>query len=496
MKIKYENESILNVKCDLLVVNEFEGIKRPGGATGAVNKALNEIISKLMEDKEIDGKAGKTTIIHTYGKLPADKVLVVGLGKSTEFGLEEARKAASSAIKAAMSVKAKKVATIVHGAGIGGLVPSEAGQALIEGSILGQYKFHGYKTPSSEEDAFKVQELIVVDRDKDKIKEIEKGGRVGEVIARAQNRVRDAVNSPSNKRTPTTIAEHARQLAKKSGLKCEVLDPLKAKMGAIWAIAKGSKEPPKVVILKYNGAGANAETIAIIGKGITFDSGGINIKPSKNLWEMKTDMAGAAAVIETMGILKELKIKKNVLAVIPNCENMPGGASVKPGDVITSLSGKTIEVINTDAEGRVILSDAITYAKKAGVKEIIDIATLTGGCVIALGDTASGIFTNNKDMLKRFMVAAMKTGEKYWELPIYDEFKDLMKSDIADIKNSSETGKASASTGAVFLQEFVGDTPWIHIDIAGTAFLSKGTGCLGDGATGVTLRTLIQYLMN
>ncbi|GAI46462.1 unnamed protein product, partial [marine sediment metagenome] len=264
---------------------------------------------------------------------------------------------------------------------------------------------------------------------------------------------------------------HAKKMAKEVGIKCEVLDPKKEGMEAIWAIAKGSREPAKLIVL---GKGS----IALIGKGITFDAGGISLKPSKKLWEMKIDMAGAAAVIEAMRAIALLKIKKDVMAVIPLCENMPGGAALKPGDVVSSLSGITTEIISTDAEGRMILADAITYAKQKGAKQIIDCATLTGGCITALGDVASGYFSNNEELIEGIRKASDRSGEKMWLLPLYKEYKDYVKSEIADQKNCTEGRGASPSTGATFLQKFVGDTPWAHIDIAGTAYLSKGRGYL------------------
>jgi leucyl aminopeptidase len=490
MKIKVEAVSLTEIKCDLLVVNEFEGVKTPGGATGAADKALNGEISKLTRQGEIDGKLGKVTIIHTLGKLPAERVAVVGLGKREEFGLEEVRIASAAAVKAAKGVKANRVASIVHGAGIGGLEAKEAAQATVEGSILGEYEFEGYKEKKREEGRGTIDEFVVVERTKEKAKVMEEGARVGEIVSNAENRARDLVNAPSNKITPTYIANYA----KKIGLKCEVLDPKSKGMEAIWAIAKGSKEPAKVVVLSHRSPRTSFPKIALIGKGITFDAGGISLKPSKKLWEMKIDMAGAAAVIETMRAIKLLGIKKNVIAVIPLAENMPDGGALKPGDVVSSLSKKTIEIISTDAEGRMILADAITYAKKLGATQMVTIATLTGGCITALGDAASGIMGNDEKLVKALINSSKKTGEKMWELPLYKEYKEYIKSSIADMKNASEGRGASPSTGGIFLQNFVDKTPWAHIDIAGTAYLSRNIGYLSEGATGVGVRTLVEFL--
>lgn len=493
MKIRVECGSLEDIKCDLLVVNEFEGVKRPGGATGAADQALDGLITKLTQDGEINGKLGKVTLLHCGGKLKAQKVAVVGLGPREKFDHEAVRTAAAAAIKKAREVKAGTVATIIHGAGVGGLDPENAAKAVAEGSVLGVYKFAGYAKEKDSPD-FAVKELILLDRNREKIRAIQKGANLGRIIAEAENHARDLVNTPSNKMTPTDFSKLAQKIAQINGLKFTSLDPKAAGMGAFWSVAKGSDEPPRLVALEYTGKPGAKEKIALIGKGITFDSGGISLKPSKKMDEMKTDMAGAAAVLGTMSLLSDLKPKKNVIGVIPLTENMPSGHATKPGDVVGSLSGYTIEVLNTDAEGRMILADAITYAKKRGATMMIDVATLTGGCIVALGDAASGIIGNNQELLDKVIKAGNSCGQKMWQLPLYDEYKEALKSDIADLKNTSDTGKASPSSGAAFLAKFVGDIPWAHIDIAGTAHLDKERGYLPQGATGVPVRTFIELL--
>jgi leucyl aminopeptidase len=497
MKIKVEQVSLTEIRCDLLVVNLFEGVKVLGGATGAVDKALGGELTKSIKQGEMEGKLGQVTILHTLGKLPAQRLAVVGLGKKEEFGPDEIRTASAAAIKAAKGIRAERVATIVHGAGIGGLDIRGAAQAAAEGAVLGEYEFEGYKSenPKSEVRNPRINELLIIEKDKGKIRSLSEGAEVGEILARAQNRARGLVNGPANKITPTYLANYARKMAKEVGLKCSVLDPREEGMESIWAVAKGSKEPAKVVVLEAKGQRPKAKgLIALIGKGITFDAGGISIKPSRKLWEMKTDMAGAAAVIEVMRALAQLKIKKNVLAVIPLTENMPDGGAFKPGDVVSSLSKITTEVISTDAEGRMILADAITYAKQKGAKQIIDCATLTGGCVTALGDVASGLMGNDEKLMEAIRKVAEGSGEKLWPLPLYKEYREYLKSAVADQKNCTEGKGASPSTGATFLHKFVGDTPWIHIDIAGTAYLSKGRGYLSEGASGVPVRTLVEFI--
>ncbi len=494
MNIKLECASVVECKCDVLIVNEFEGVKHPGGATGAVDKALGGEISKLLASGAINGKLGSTYPIPTYGKIKADEVICVGLGKSGDFDLDKVRIVSDAAIKAAKKCRAKRVATIIHGAGIGGLDARKAAQAVVEGSLLGDYKFKGFKT-EIENDEPVIDELVIVDYDPEKIKSIEPGVELAKVLVEGTNKARDLVNSPSNKNTPTHLAEYASSLAKEMKLSCDILgrdEIIKKGMDALYSVSRGSKEEPKVIVLKYNGGGGILH--GLIGKGITFDSGGISLKPSSKLSEMKTDMAGAATVLEVMRVIAKLKPKVNVVAVIPATENMPGGNAYKPGDVIGSLAGKTIEVISTDAEGRLILADAITYAKELGAKKLIDIATLTGGCRVALGDAAAGIMGNDDDLINKLLASSRSTGEKLWRLPLYEEYREYLKSDVADIKNCTETGgKASPSVGGIFLQKFAGETPWAHIDIGGTAYLEKETAYLTSGATGYGVRLLADY---
>ena len=497
MKIKLECASLTDIKCDVLIINEFEGVKHPGGATGAVDKALDGEISKLSASGEITGKLGSTNPIQTFCKIKADEVICVGLGKSSEFDYDKVRVVSDAAITAAKRSHAKKVATIIHGAGIGGLDPKLAAQAVVEGSLLGEYKFKGFKTEKDDNND-EIEELVIVDYDPEKIKLIEQNVELAQVIIEATNRARDLINSPSNKITPSFLAKYSQEMAKQMGLEYQALgreEIAKKGMDALYQVAKGSDEEPKLIVLKYNGGGNSL--VGLIGKGITFDSGGISIKPSSKLAEMKTDMAGAATVIEVMRVIVKLKLKVNVVAVIPCTENMPGGHAYKPGDVIGSMSGKTVEIISTDAEGRLILADAITYAIELGAKKIIDIATLTGGVKVALGDAASAIMGNDQALIDGLMSSSRATGEKLWQLPLYEEYKEYLKSDIADIKNCTETGgKASASVGGIFLQKFAGGVPWAHIDIGGTAYLEKTLGYLSSGATGFGVRLLINFFQN
>jgi len=498
MKINIENSDLLKQKCDALVVNLFEGVKTPGGATGAVDKALGGLITKLIASKEITGKQGEVTVIHTLSKIPAEHVLVAGLGKKEGFDEDGIRTAAASVVRAAKKIKAKKVVTIVHGAGEGGIPAYKACKALVEASLVAEYEFEGYKT-GKKDSAFKIEEKVIVDNDKKKVAEFQKAASISAVICEAVNKTRDLVNIPSNKLTPSIFAKTAQKIAFERGLEYRVLGKeqiLKLGMGALWSVAKGSREEPKVVVLKYFGAAKTKPfSLCLIGKGITFDSGGISLKPSKRMHEMKGDMAGAAAVLCAMEAASKLKIKKNILAIIPLTENMPGGMATKPGDVVESLSGKTIEIINTDAEGRMILADAVTYAKKLGAKKILDFATLTGACIVALGDAASGVLGNDRAFVDEVIRAGGLSGEKLWQLPLYKEYEEYLKSDIADIKNASDLGKAGTASGATFVKKFVEDTPWVHVDIAGTADLDRSFRHYDKGPSGAGVFTMLNYLL-
>ncbi len=495
MRIDVKCISDVHAKSDLLVVNHYEDEKSLGEAARSADRALGGIITRLVKDGEISGKLGKITLIHCEGRLKAKKLAVVGMGKREKVDLDTVRCAGAAIVNKAREIKAGSIATVVHGAGKGGLDVKDAAKALVEGAVLGVYRFCGYAKEKELPD-FKVDNLLIIECDKNKMRSIRAGAELGRIIAEAENHARDLVNEPSNRLTPSAFAKLAVKIAKVNKLKVAVLDPKKEGMGALLSVAKGSDEPPKLVAIEYRGNPGSKEKIALVGKGITFDSGGISLKPSKNMEEMKTDMAGAAAVLGIMSLLSDLKPKKNVIGIMPLTENMPSGHATKPGDVITSLSGYTVEVINTDAEGRMILADAITYAKKRGATRIIDIATLTGGCIVALGDAASGVIGNDDEMIGSLIKTGNDCGQKMWRLPLYDEYKEAIKSSVADLKNSSGTGKAQPSIGAAFLAKFVGDTPWAHMDIAGTAYFTKACKYLAEGATGVPVRTIIEWLIN
>jgi leucyl aminopeptidase len=491
MELRVTIGDVTGIEVDALIVNLFEGVSQPGGATGAVDKALGGAITQLIEAGEIKGKSGEITLIHTLGKIPAGRVVVAGLGKQSEFGVDGIRRAVAEACRFLRSKGSKRVATITHGTGAGGIEPEQSARAIAEGGILGLYAFRKHMT--KEPETGEVEELLIVERDEGRLSELERGLAAGRVVSEAANLARDMINEPANFLTPSRMAEIAEGLASEYGLECSVMDREQMRelgMGALLGVAQGSRQEPKFIVLRYSGGESSQQPLGLIGKGITFDSGGISIKPSEGMGEMKGDMAGGATVIATLRALAELKPRINVTALVPATENLPGGSALKPGDVLKAMNGKTIEIVSTDAEGRLILADALSYAGKLGLSPVVDVATLTNACRIALGKICTGAFSNNQELADRVIRAGEKAGERIWQMPMYEEYKEQNKSHVADIKNTG--GRyGGAITAAQFLGEFVGETPWVHLDIAGTAESDNDKGYIVKGATGVGVRTLV-----
>jgi leucyl aminopeptidase len=504
MKITARTGSITDAQCDVLIVNLYEGLKEPGGATAAVDKALDGIITReLIQLDEFKGKLGSAGILSTYGKIPARKVIVVGLGKKENASPNNLRKAAATALKVARKLKAEKVCSILHGAQTTELNPEICARVLAEASILANYSFRKYKSEKNplEDDTQDanntkkdIQLLEIIEMDESKLEAINHGIADGVIIGEATNFARDLVTEQASVMTPTKMAEMAMSI----GLECKVYDQKEIEqmgMNAFLAVGRGSDEPPKFIHLTYKPDTEPVKKIAVVGKGITFDSGGLDLKPPAGMLDMKMDMSGAAATLGIMKAVKNLHPRAEIHGIIPACENMPDGKSYKPGDVLTAKNGKTIEVNNTDAEGRIILADALSYAVELKPDQIIDIATLTGAIIIALGKCCAGIMSNNQEFLNNFTDKSHHSGEKVWQLPLFEEYKEFLKSDIADITNSG-TREAGSSFAATFLQEFVNDIPWIHLDIAGTASSSKEKYELPKGYTGFGVRSVLYYLMD
>jgi len=496
MEIKVITGDIAKIKADAIIVNFFEGMKSPDGDITAVDKALDGAITQLISQGEIKGKLNEITLVHSLGKLPAARVVVVGLGKQSELSLDKVRGAAGETCRWLRQRDVGSVATTAQGTGINNISPEDSAQAITEGALLGLYLFRKHMTREDDKPG-ELKQLLIVGSDKAKI-QLEKGSAKGKVLAEATNLARDMVNEPANYMTPTHMAEIAMKLAQSHGLEATILDQKKMAelgMGALLGVAQGSQQPPKFIVLQYKGGDSAKTNVALVGKGITFDSGGISIKPSEKLEEMKGDMAGGAAVMAAISAIAQLKPKINAMAVIPATENLPSGSALKPGDILTAMNGKTIEIISTDAEGRLILADALSYAKKLGAEFIVDVATLTGACRVALGDITSGAFGNNQSLMDRITAAGTESGEYIWQMPMYDEYKEQNKSDVADVKNVG--GRyAGAITAAKFLAEFINDTPWVHLDIAGTSLSEKDRGYTVKGATGVPVRTLVNLALS
>lgn len=494
MEIKVVAGDIAQTEADAIVVNLFEGVEQPGGATGAVDKVLDGAITSLISRGEIKGKFEEVSIVHTFGRLPARIVAIVGLGNREDFDIDKIRRVAGQFCRVLRKLNCRKIATVLHGAGAGNIEPEASAQAITEGAILGLYGFNRYKKPECED----VDEILLVAREGERVSILEPAVGNGKSIAEATNLARDMGNEPANYMTPGRMAETARELANKYGLGHRVFDQEEMEamgMGALLGVARGSSQPPKLITLTYEGDERSQEAIGFLGKGITFDSGGISIKPSEGMSDMKADMAGAASVIAALAAIAQLKPKINVTGIIPATENLPSGTALKPGDILKAMNGKTIEVISTDAEGRLILADALSYAVKQGLRPLIDLATLTGACRVALGLSYGGLFGNDQDWICKALKAAEASGERIWHMPMPEEYKEQIKSEIADVKNTGNR-YGGAITAALFLAEFVDKTPWVHIDIAGPRLSPKESGYMVKGATGFGVRTLVALASN
>jgi leucyl aminopeptidase len=458
-------------------------------------EAVPATIAALAEDGDWSGKFKHTLLLYPRGALPARRLLLLGLGKRGAFSANRLREAAAVAAQRARELKVERYSFDLPSTE--GLPLADAAQALVEGSQLGLYRFQQYKTDLGPEDQHAITELQVISSIQDD--SIARGAMVGEVVARGVALARDLANGPGNDVTPTKLGEVAQAIGERTGMQVTVLGPEELSQqgfGGLLGVAQGSQQPPRFIIMEHGagGQGDAAPTVCLVGKGITFDTGGISLKPADRMDDMKMDMGGAAAVLGAMQVLGELKLPLHVVGLISSAENMPSGTAYKPGDIIKTLSGKTIEVLNTDAEGRVVLADALFYAQRYQPDGIIDLATLTGAIVVALGSHAIGVMSNDDTLCGRVLQAGEASGERTWRMPLWEPYQEMVKSDIADVKNA--TGRpAGAITAAAFLSNFVGGMPWVHMDIAGTAWTDRpAIPYAPKGATGVGVRLLIQAL--
>lgn len=485
MRVTVAERSPLQVEADALIA----GVFKEGGldaAAAELDAALGGALSRLVADGEIQGESNQAALYHTDGRLPARRVVLVGLGDRGKVEAEQVRQAAGVGSRLARDKGCRRVALTLLAAGAAGGEAAVA-EALVEGALLGLHRLQNFKSKPEEK---AVDEVIVVAPSGGVREAVERA----EVMAQAVCLARDLAFQPGNRMTPRLLAEAAERMAAGAGIEIEVMDERRIEaegMGALLGVARGSHEPPRFIVMRYRSGRPDAPLLALVGKGLTFDAGGISIKPAEGMEEMRMDKAGGAAVIGALQAIARLRPALDVVGVVPATENLPGGGAQKPGDVVTACNGKTIEVINTDAEGRLILADAVAYASKLGARWIVDIATLTGAVVICLGSQAAAVVGNDQALVDAVIAAGRAVGERCWQLPAYDEYKEQYKSSVADIKNIGGR-PAGTITGALIVGEFVGETAWAHLDIAGVAWHDKDLPYKPAGATGFGVRTLVR----
>jgi leucyl aminopeptidase len=479
-------------RADMLVVNLFEGVKSPGGATGVVDKAIGGGISAAIRDGDFRGKWGETLFLRPGKGVATPRVLVVGLGKKEKFTPDHVRQSTLPVMQVAKKKKLSTVASVLHGAGAGGLDPEVAARFLGLGAVLSGYEYDRYKSEKAE----RVSRFQVIEGNRQLAAKIKRGLARGTKLGEAINWGRDLVAAPPGDLRPDGLARAARSLGG-GKVRVKVFGKKEAeawKMGGLLAVGKGSEVSPRLIVAEYRGGRPGAPWAALVGKGVTFDTGGISLKKWEGMEKMKYDMAGGAGMLATVRAAAALGMRRNIVAIVPAVENMPSGDAYRPGDVLRMMSGKTVEVLSTDAEGRLILADAITFAiKRYRPDVILDAATLTGSCVVALGSVTMGMMGNDAKVLGRMREASEVSGERAWELPLHEEYFEQIKSDIADLKNIGGP-EAGAITAGYFLKEFAGETPWVHMDIAGVAWREKEKMGYAPGPTGVPVRLLVEFL--
>jgi len=483
-----ETEALVAVVLDHAEPSPVEKDKKPSLKVATADSAVQSVAADLLASGEVTGKPFETNLLHKPTGLKAKRLLLVSGGSAKKFSSYDLRRIAGTAVRTLKSRGIRSFAFVAPS----GMPAEESVRAIVEGAHVGNFDPDYYRSDRKDQN---IDDLTIVARG-DKAA-LEKAANEARIIGESQNFTRDLVNEPSNRMTPTILAERAKKMSAEVGLKCEVYgaDKIKEmKMGAFWSVAQGSDEPPALIVMTYDPAGAPAKPVlGLVGKGITFDTGGISIKPADGMEKMKYDMAGGATMIGAMRAIALLKPKVKVIGIVCATENMPSGKAQKPGDVQIAMSGKSIEIINTDAEGRLVLADGLYYARQLGCTHLVDAATLTGAVVVALGYANAGVFTNDDDMYSRFQAANAKAGEKMWRLPLDDEYKEQIRSSIADIVNSGGRW-GGAITAAMFLKEFAEDTPWIHLDIAGTAWMEDQKPWIAKGPSGIALRSLIEFV--
>jgi leucyl aminopeptidase len=489
MKFSAASSAPVDVTTDLLAIPVFDDGIAGSDAAKAADAKLGGVLTAAAADERFEGKPGQTLTLHTHGKLGAKRVVLLGLGKSASFESADARHLAARAAKVAGTTNSKSFALVAPA----GRDDERFVQLYVEGALLGRYKFGRYLTSDDAKRPDPVESFVLVGAKADVFA---KAAKRAEIIAGSVAKARDFINEPAGWMTPRRMEEEARALAKQYGLTIDVLGPEKCKelgMGMFLAVSQGSVEEPRFIHMTYKPAGTPKKKVALIGKGVTFDSGGLSLKPNDGMLDMKVDMSGSAAVINAIAAIAQVGSPHEVHAYAALTENMPSGSSYKLGDVLKSMAGKTVEINNTDAEGRLTLGDAITYALRQKPDEIFDFATLTGACVVALGPNTAGVMGNNEELSKAWLTAAKSAGEDMWPLPLPPKLRDQLKSEIADMRNTGERW-GGALTAGLFLKEFVGETPWVHVDIAGPASADKDSGYISKGGVGFAVSTMVEYL--
>jgi leucyl aminopeptidase len=487
-----ETECLVVFALDYATVGNSQGEKQqPAPKLAVKDAAAEKTCAEVLSSGEFGAKPQETVLVHRPQGLKARRLLVVGGGKAKNFTHVELRKCAGAALRAIKPKMIKSCALALPELSSG---PDDAVRSIVEGAYVADFDPDTYRSDRKD---FSMKDVTVVAPAGSDLPRLQSALDQARIIGESQNFTRELVNEPSNRLTPTMLADRAKKMCDSVGLKCETYGPAKIKelkMGAFWSVAQGSDEEPRLIVIRYEPQGAPEKPVlGLIGKGVTFDTGGISIKPADGMEKMKYDMAGGAAMIGAMRAIALLKPKVKVISVVCATENMPSGKAQKPGDVQMAMSGKSIEIINTDAEGRLVLADGLHYARTLGCTHLIDAATLTGACMVALGSANAGVFANDEDSYQHFTKALTRSGEKFWRLPVDDDYLEMIRSSIADIVNSGGRW-GGASTAAAFLREFVADTPWIHLDIAGTAWMEENKPWIAKGPSGIAVRSLVEWV--
>ncbi len=498
MKCRVKEGQLTRETTEVLVLGGCENEPTVSGAYRAVDRALSGQLNELRNSGEFSGNKHQSVLIHTRGVLPAKRILLMGLGPREAVTLDRVRQAMGDAAKRVRQIGARAFSVSVAGMEVARTPVADVAQAMVEGAVLGGYRFTRYRSSEREGPSRAVRAMTLLAAQANQVRGMRTGVRRGEASAEATSFARDLSNHPSNVMTPSRVAREAKAIAKDLTLKVTVLgrgEQERLGMGGMTGVSRGSREPPQFIVLEYAGGKKHDRPLALVGKTITFDSGGISLKPSENMEQMKADMTGGAEVLGAVRAAARLQLPVNVVGILPAAENMPGGRAMRPGDVLRMFNGATVEVQNTDAEGRLVLADGLAYAARFRPACIVDVATLTGACMVALGQFAIGMLGNDDALKAAFKAAGEQAGERVWEMPLWEDYAEQLNSDVADMRNIGGRGGGMITAG-MFLSKFVGACPWVHLDIAGTDWSASERPYIGKGPTAVGARLLVQFLIN